>query len=558
MKLIECVPNFSEGRDLQKIKAITDAIESVKGARLLDVDPGADTNRTVVTFVADPEAVVEAAFLAIKKAAELIDMRQHSGAHARMGATDVCPFIPVAGVTVEECIALAEKLAERVADELSIPVYLYEDAAREEKRRNLATIRQGEYEGLSDKLKDPDWKPDFGEAVFNTKSGATVIGVREFLIAYNVNLNTRDRKLAHDIALTIREQGRLKRDATGAVIKDEAGNKLREPGLLKNCKAVGWYIDSYQCAQVSINLTNFNVTNVHHAFEAVSAEAQKRGLRVTGSELVGLIPLKAIKEAGAFYLERQGKSPGVPDEELLRIAVQSLGLAELSPFKPEEKIIDYMVAPKDAAPLVKMTLREFANELSVDSPAPGGGSVSAVSGALAAGLASMVAHLTIGKKGYESQQETMLKLPVKAQALKDALLKLIDDDTAAFNQVMAAMKLPKKSDEQKAARAEALELATQQAIRVPLTVAELSLEAMKLCEIVARDGNKNSLSDAGVGALQALAALEGAIMNVLINLPGVTDEIFKTETKNKADELLSKGRALKEKITADVWKTLNQ
>lgn len=556
MRLIECVPNFSEGRDLEKISQITAAITAVGGVSLLDTDPGADTNRTVVTFVAPPETIVEAAFAGIKKASEVIDMRQHHGAHARMGATDVCPFIPVAGVSVEESVELSRQLAKRVADELHIPVYLYESAAMHPERQNLATIRQGEYEGLADKLNDPNWQPDFGAAVFNPKSGATVIGVRKFLIAYNVNLNTRDRKLAHDIALSIREQGRSQKDDNGKILKDVAGNPVKIPGLLKNCKAVGWYIDEYACAQVSINLTDYFVTNIHSAFETVREEAAKRGLRVTGSELVGLVPLDAMKMAGEYYLRKQKKSPGVPDEELVRLAVQSMGLAELGTFDPAEKIIDYKVSNPAAAKLVKMNLREFANELSVDSPAPGGGSVAALAGSLSAALASMVAHLSVGKFGYEAVQEELIELPLKGQELKDRLLKYIDDDTQSFDDLMSAMKLPKKSDEQKQLREEAIQATTKQAIQIPLNVMKSSFEAMELCAVTAEKGNQNSLSDSGVGALMALAAMEGAGMNVFINLPGITDETYRRDIRSDAMALLEKGRTLKENITQSVWMEL--
>ncbi|MCK5519707.1 MAG: glutamate formimidoyltransferase, partial [Candidatus Marinimicrobia bacterium] len=390
MQLVECVPNFSEGRDKNKIKEITDAIAAIKGVSLLDIDPGFDTNRTVVTMVGSPEAVFEGAFAGIKKASEVIDMTQHSGAHARMGATDVCPFIPVAGVTVDDCIEISKKLAAKVADELSIPMYLYEKSAASEQRENLAVIRKGEYEGFAEKIKDPVWAPDYGKAEFNIKSGATVTGVREFLIAYNVNLNTRDKKKASDIALSIREQGRVKRDAKNKIIKDEKGVSLRVPGLLKNCKAVGWVIDEYNMAQVSINLTDYNVTGIHDAFDTVCREADKRGLRVTGSEVVGLVPKASLLMSGAHYLKKQGKSAGVPESELIRVAIQSMGLAELAPFDPMDKIIDYRVAA-GSGPLASMSLTAFADELSVDSPAPGGGSVSALGGSLAASLSSMVA-----------------------------------------------------------------------------------------------------------------------------------------------------------------------
>lgn len=540
MKLVECIPNFSEGRDSNIIDGIIRAISSVEGVKLLDTDPGVDTNRTVVTFVGEPEAVLEGAFLGIKAASERIDMRHHTGAHPRLGATDVCPFVPVSGVSVEECVDLAIRLGERVAAELSIPVYLYEKAASRPERQNLADIRAGEYEGLAEKLEDPEWVPDFGEPVLNERSGATVTGVREFLIAYNVNLNTRDRKLAHDIALDIREKGRAKRDENGKIIRDENGKIVRTPGLLQECKAVGWYMDTFNCAQVSINLTNYHVTPVHKAFETVAEEAAKRGLRVTGSELVGLIPLEAILQAGDYYLKRQGKPTGYPEKERIRMAEQSLGLSELSPFEPEKKIIEYCVRDKKIQTLAGMTITDFTDLLSVDTPAPGGGSVSALAGALAAGLASMVAHLTVGRKGYDVIQERVLSLPAEAQALKDKLLLAIDEDTNAFNAVMDAYRLPKKSDEQKKIREDAIENAMKNACHVPLRVMELSFQALKLCREMEEKGNKNSQSDAAVGVLMAQAAMKGAALNVRINLKDVQDRAFLKDMNQSVESLLQK------------------
>jgi glutamate formiminotransferase/formiminotetrahydrofolate cyclodeaminase len=445
MKIVECVPNFSEGRDKDKIRAITREIETVPGLKLLDVDPGETTNRTVVTFIGTPEAVQEAAFRAIRKAAEVIDMRGHKGAHSRIGATDVCPFIPVSGVSMADCVAMAHELGRRVAAELGIPVFFYEDAALKPERRNLATIRQGEYEGLIDKLKDPEWAPDFGEPVFNARSGATVIGAREFLIAYNINLNTRDRKLANEIALNIRESGRAQRDREGNIRRDESGQPLKVPGRFQNVKAVGWYIEDYGTAQISINFTNYKKTPVHIVFDTVCEDAWRMGLRVTGSELVGLIPKDALLAAGRYYLEKQGKSAGVPEEELIRSAVRSLGLADVSPFDPKKKIIEYQFE-EPAQSLVRMTLREFANELSTDSPAPGGGSVAALCGALSAALSTMVANLTIGKKGYEAAQKNLKRAALRGQELKDDFLRLVDLDTEAFNKVMEALRLPKATD----------------------------------------------------------------------------------------------------------------
>jgi glutamate formiminotransferase/formiminotetrahydrofolate cyclodeaminase len=540
MKLVECVPNFSEGRDLEKIGEITRAIEAVPGVKLLDVDPGASTNRTVVTFIGPPEAVKEAAFRAIAKAAEVIDMQGHRGAHSRMGATDVCPFVPVTGVTMEDCARLAEELGRRVADELGIPVYLYEAAARRPERRNLATVRAGEYEGLPEKLKDPRWVPDFGAAAFNPKSGATIIGAREFLIAYNFNLNTRDRKLAHEIALSLRESGRAKRDKNGKVVKGARGNTVKVPGKFKEVKAVGWYVEDYGVAQISVNFTNYKVTPIHVVFDEAVRLAGKLGLRVTGSELVGLIPKEALLMAGRHYLEKQGKSPGVPEEELVGMAVRSLGLSDVAPFEPNKKIIENQVCGPGPA-LAVMTLRGFADELSMDSPAPGGGSVAALCGALAAALAAMVANLTVGKKGYEDVHGEMVETAVRAQRLKDDLLAAVDADTEAFNKVMEAFRLPKTTPEQAAEKDRAVEAANKEATLVPLRVLELAVEAVGLARIAAAKGNKNSVSDAGVAGLAGQAAGEGANYNVLINLAGIEDAAFANRVRRQAARL---GKAL--------------
>lgn len=547
LKLVECVPNFSEGRNKSVIDAIAKVISDTEHVKLLDVDPGADTNRTVVTFIGSPEGVKEAAFRAIQTAAELIDMRLHQGAHARMGATDVCPFVPVSGVTMEECIEIAKDLGKRVAQELGIPIYLYEAAATRPERISLADIRSGEYEGLPAKLKDPAWKPDFGAAKFNAKSGATVIGAREFLIAYNVNLNTTDKKLAHDIALTIREAGRSKRDAEGKFIKDEQGNTIKEPGLLKATRAVGWFIDTYRQAQVSINLINYKITPPHLAFDTICEEATRRGLRVTGSELVGLIPLQAMLEAGRHYLLKQGKSPGVPEEELIETAIRSMGLRDVADFDPQKKIIEYQVR-EVKGPLVKKDLRDFANELSSESPAPGGGSVSALAGALGAALASMVANLTVGKKGYEASWEAMKDVAIHAQGLKDELLRAVDHDTEAFNSLMNAMGLPKKTDEQIAARDSAMEQATKTACLVPLDVMKNSLEVLQWAKAVAERGNTNAASDAGVASLMALSAVQGAGLNVKINLPGIKDEAFVDRMKNEVKMLVADATKLQREI----------
>lgn len=528
MKLVECVPNFSEGRDQSVIDAIAASIEEVEGAYLLDVDPGKDTNRTVVTFVAEYASAVEAAFRAIETAARLIDMTVHKGAHARQGATDVCPFVPVSNVTMEECVRLANELGERVGEQLGIPVYLYEYAAAREERRNLADIRVGEYEGLKEKLKKPEWKPDYGPAEFKPKHGATVIGARKFLIAYNVNLNTKDRKIANDIALSIREAGRAMRDGEGKMVRDEEGKVVKVPGTLKATKAVGWYIDEYRRAQVSINLVDQEVTPPHVAFDEVKKQAEERGVRVTGSELVGLIPLAAMLQAGRHYLQMQGRSTGVPEKDLIETAIQSLGLRDISDFDPKQKIIEYRVA--EATPLVDSTIRDFADITSIETPVPGGGSVSALLGALASALASMVANLTIGKKGYESVDEDMKGVAVKAQALKDIFLKAVDDDSKAFDGVMDAMRLPKKSEEDQLYREGMIQTATKRAIDVPFGVIDNCIKAVELVESVAERGNINSISDAAVAALSLRSAAEGALLNVLINLPGVTDGEYKEKT----------------------------
>lgn len=521
MKLVECVPNFSEGRDQGVIDAIVAAMAGAEGAHVLDVDPGRDTNRTVVTFVASLERAAEAAFRGIAKAAELIDMSKHHGAHARMGATDVCPFVPLGTTTMEECVELARALGERVGRELKIPVYLYEYAATNDDRKNLASIRAGEYEGLPEKLGNPHWKPDFGPAQMNVRAGATVIGARKFLIAYNVNLNTRDKKKASEIAFAIREQGRKKRDAHGQFIMDMNGDFVFDPGTLKAVKAVGWYIDEYQRAQVSINLTDFDVTPPHVAFEEVARQAEARGLRATGSELVGLVPLEAMRRAGTFYLEKQGASVGVPEPMLVETAIQSLGLRELGGFDPMQKIIEYRVT--DDAPLASSSVRAFVDLTSTEAPVPGGGSVAALCGSLAASLTAMVANLTFGKKGYESVSSDMSALAEQAQSLKDEFLRAVDDDARAFDAVMTANRLPKSTHDEQARRNEAIQAATQRAIDVPFSVMRMCERALPLVDRVAEAGNKNSISDAGVAALVLGAAARGAWLNVLINLPGLSN-----------------------------------
>jgi glutamate formiminotransferase/formiminotetrahydrofolate cyclodeaminase len=557
MKLVECVPNFSEGRDREKIKAITQEIERTPEVRLLDVDPGESTNRTVVTFIGSPEGVAEAAFRAIRRAAEVIDMRQHRGAHSRIGATDVCPFVPVSGVTMEDCIVLARALGERVARELGIPVYLYEEAAQKPERQNLANIRAGEYEGLAEKLKDPRWAPDFGDPVFNPTAGATVIGAREFLIAYNINLNTRDRRLANELALSLRESGRAKRDAQGNIVRDAQGKAVNLPGRFPHVKAVGWYIEDYGVAQISINFTNYKVSPVHLVFDEAVKEAEKLGLRVTGSELVGLIPKEALLMAGRYYLEKQGKSPGVPEEELVRTAVQSLGLSDVTPFDPEKKIIEYQF--KEAGPsLLKLNLREFASAVSLDSPTPGGGSVAALCAALSASLSAMVANLTVGKKGYEEVSAEMKEAASQAQNLKEDLLAAVDEDTRAFNQVMEALGLPKGSEEQIKEKEAAVEKASKRATLVPLGVLERCVPILELALAAAQKGNRNSLSDAGVAGLIGEAAAVGAFYNVKINLPGIRDGLFKKETLKKAGELMGHVARLGREIRAIIERQLDQ
>ena len=554
-QLMECVPNFSEGRNLAVIELITKEISDTEEVKLLDVDPGADTNRTVVTLIGSPAGVKEAAFRAIRKAAELIDMTKHHGAHARMGATDVCPFVPVSGCTMDDCVQMARELGERVAKELNIPVYLYEEAASRPERANLANVRKGEYEGLEDKLKDPDWQPDFGEPIFNAKSGATIIGAREFLIAYNVNLNTRARKLAHEIALNIREAGRAKRDDDGNIVRDENGKAIKVPGTLIATKAVGWYIDEYKQAQVSINLINYKITPPHLVFDEICKEAEKLGLRVTGSELVGLIPLQALLMAGKHYLLKQGLSPGIPEKELIDVAVKSLGLNDISPFDPQKKIIEYQFR-EIRGPLVSKSVGDFSDELSMDSPAPGGGSVAALAGALGSALASMVANLTSSKKGYEHLTEEMNNLAERAQELKDFLLNAVDEDTNAFNRVMAAFGLPKKTEEQKTTRLEAIQLATKEATEVPLAVMEYALEAMELAKVVAVKGLDTAASDAGVAALIAQTGVEGAGLNVSINLASLEDKDLVEKTRAKVRALHEESRILEKEILAVIYQKI--
>lgn len=540
-KIIECVPNFSEGRDPAIIKQITDAIESVEGIRLLDVDPGKATNRTVVTFVGEPDAVVEAAFQGIKKASEIIDMRKHKGEHPRMGATDVCPFIPVANATMEDCIACATSLGKRVGEELHIPVYLYESAATAPHRKNLAQVRAGEYEGIEKKIMEPEWKPDFGPAVFNAKSGNTIIGARDFLVAYNINLNTTSVRRANSVAFDVRENGRV--DPSGK--KDANGEPLRIAGACKSVKAIGWFIEEYGIAQVSMNLTNMNDTPLHVAFDACVESATRRGMRVTGSELVGLIPLQCLLDAGTYFLEKQNRSVGVSDDELIKIAVKSMGLDELNAFVPEEKVIEYKLKGKERdGNLIRMSLKDFANETASESPAPGGGSISAYIGALGISLATMVANLSSHKKGWDERWKEFSDVAAKGQKLKDALLGLVDEDTLAFNRIMQAFSLPKNTEEEKVIRKQAIQGATLQAIDVPLRVMQLSLDSMKLIRVMAETGNPNSVSDAGVGALCAKAAVHGAFLNVQINAGGLSDKKLAAEKIAEGEKMLKDASAM--------------
>ncbi len=541
-QLIECVPNFSEGVDMHLIKTITDEIEKIDGARLLDVDPGKATNRTVVTLVGTPDAVLEAAFQAIKKASEVIDMSRHKGEHPRFGATDVCPLIPISNISMEETAAHARKLAERVGKELDIPVYCYENAAFTEERRNLANCRAGEYEGLPKKLADPHWKPDFGPAKFNPRTGAIAIGARDFLVAYNVNLNTTSTRRANAIAYDIREKGRPVREGnpfTGKIKKDENGREIWVPGALKACKAIGWFIEEYGIAQVSINLTNISITPVHVAFEVACQKALERGMRVTGSELVGLIPKRALIEAGKYFLRKQSRSGGVSEEEIIKIAVKSLGLDDLKPFNAKEKIIEYILEDSNDKRLISMTAEGFANETASESPAPGGGSVSAYIGALGVSLGTMVANLSSHKAGWDDQWEVFGNWAEKGQLLKDELLFLVDEDTRAFNHIMDAFGFPKGTDEEKAARSAAIQDATKYAIEIPFRTMKTAFKSFELIEAMVETGNPNSVTDAGVGALCVRSAIMGAYLNVKVNASGLKDKVFLEKLMKEADEIVT-------------------
>ena len=545
------------------IKQITDQIESVEGVRLIDVDPGKATNRTVVTMVGTPEEVCEAAFRAVKKAQELIDMRKHKGAHPRFGATDVCPLVPVANITMEEVVKYAHKLAKRIGDELNIPIFCYESAATEPKRRNLASCRQGEYEALAKRIETPEWKPDFGPSKWSesvAKSGATAVGARNFLIAYNVNLNTTSVRRANSIAFDVRERGRIKREGdplTGKIVKDEKGNTVYEPGLLKTVKAIGWFIEEFGIVQISMNLTDITVTPLHVAYDTVFERANARGLRVTGSELVGVVPLQAMLDAGKYFLRKQKRSTGISDSEIIKIAVKSMGLDELYPFDPKKKIIEYILQDDDKKSLVKMNLTDFANETASESPAPGGGSISAYMGALGSALSGMVANLSSHKRGWDDRWEEFSNWAEKAKAIQDQLIKLVDEDTNAFNLVMNAFGLPKGTDEEKAARQKAIQDATKYAIEVPYRTLELCYESMHVAKAMAEIGNPNSVTDAGVGALAARSGVIGALLNMKINAADLEDKKFAEEIVAKGEKIQKQAIDLETEILAIVNSKIN-
>ncbi len=564
-KLIECVPNFSEGRDKSKIDNIVKQMSDVPGITVLDVDPGQDTNRTVVTIVGAPEAIAEAAFQGIKRASEVLDMGQHSGTHPRMGATDVCPFIPVSNITIEECVDLSKQVGKRVGDELGIPIFLYEKSAQKPDREKLPTIRKGEYEGLSEKLKDGNWQPDFGPAKLHVKAGATVMGCREFLIAYNINLNTKDHRLATDIAFELREAGRSKRSPNpdsknlldGEIVRQENGKPVKVPGMFKDVKGIGWYVELFNRAQISINFNNYKVSTIHDVFDAACKLAEERGIRVTGSELVGLIPLEAMIMAGKYYLKKQNRSLGVPTADIVECAVQSLGLNDVTKFDPQEKIIDYAVQSENR-PLMSLTGTDFVKELSTNSPAPGGGSVAALAGALGAALLSMVAALTHEKKEMLETKPEMDIIGVEAQTLKDRLTFLVDEDTEAFNKVMDANRMAETNDNEQKIKDKAVEVANKYAIEIPMETAEKCFRVIELAEILVEKGNPNSVSDAGVAAEVALAGVSGACMNVLINLPGIEDEDYCDSKRDQVETIMEKAESLEKIVFEKTMDVINK
>jgi len=562
MQLIECVPNISEGRNQIVIDKIVNVIETVDGVKLLNVDPGKATNRTVITFVGEPQAVIDAAFLLIEKAKELIDMSLHNGEHPRMGAVDVCPLIPISNITMEETVEYAHKLGERVGDELGIPIYCYENAAKEDKRVNLSNCRSGEYEGLSKKIITSVWKPDYGPSKFTesvVKSGVTAISARDFLIAYNVNLNSTSSRRANAIAFDLREAGRIKREGdkiSGKIVKDKNGEAVRQPGIFKNLKGIGWYIEEYGIAQISYNLTNINITSLHDVFEKTCQRAEIRGLRVTGSELIGLVPKKVLIDAGKYFLQKQSRSLAISDEEIIHIAIKSLGLDELQPFNPEERIIEYALKNDDQQ-LAKMNLIEFANKTSSESPAPGGGSISAYCGALGAALSTMVANLSANKRGWEDKWEFYSKWGEKSLAYQNILVMLVDEDTLAFNRIMAAVSLPKDSDEQKETRLTALQSATKYAIEVPFKIMETSFACLESIKCMAEVGNPNSISDAGVAALCIRTAVMGAYLNVRINCKDLNDDNYVSDIIQKGKLIVEQTNLIEKEIMLLVDKHLN-
>ena len=553
-QIIECVPNISEGRDEEKIKAIASTVEQVDGVKLLNIDPGKATNRTVITFVGEPQRVIDAAFLLIKKAKELIDMSKHSGEHPRMGATDVCPLVPIANISMEECVGWAEKLAKKIGEELAIPIYLYESAAKEEERKNLANCRNGEYEALSKKLNDPNWKPDYGPSAFTDsvkKSGATAIAARDFLVAYNINLNTTSTRRANAIAFDIREAGRIKREGgkiSGKILKDKNGNPLKNPGLFKAVKGIGWFIEEYGIAQISYNLTNINISPLHEVFDKTCERANKRGIRVTGSELVGLVPKKVLIDAGKYFLKKQERSTGIHESEIIKIAIKTLGLDEITPFDPQERVIEYMLDADDRKPLVNMTLIDFANETASESPAPGGGSISAYCGAIGISLGTMVANLSAHKRGWDIRWDEFSDWAEKGIEYQNILLDLVDEDTNAFNKIMDAFRLPKDTEEEQKQRNESIQSATRYAILVPFKVMETAFASMKIMKAMAEIGNPNSVTDAGVGALCARTAVIGAFLNVKINCEDCEDKNFVDDILKRGQQLVDDTCALENKI----------